>query len=83
MSIRLPGLPDGVEPQRICHGNMVGPDEFEIHGKNITKGGRFAVSAVVVKAAEGWEFVADEKRPGKFVVQKSEAPKENVDANAA
>ena len=71
--LRLPGMPDGIIGVRICYGGRVQADEFELHGKTITKGGRFAVSAVVVVPAPGFEFVEDEKRPGKYRVQKQGA----------
>ncbi len=43
--------------ERIVHGNRVGPEEFELHGNKLTRGGRFAVSAVVVTPAPGYRFV--------------------------
>lgn len=72
--LRLPGMPDGVLGIRICHGGRVQADEFELHGKTITKGGRFGVSAVVVSpAADGFEFVREVNRPT-YRVQKIAAP---------
>ncbi|MFP5230000.1 MAG: hypothetical protein ACLGXA_20480 [Acidobacteriota bacterium] len=73
MPIRIPGLPPGIVAQRICHGQLVGPAEYELHGKKITKGGRFAVSAVVVTPAPGFEFVPDGEH---FKVQKKESAAE-------
>lgn len=55
-SIRLPGMPEGAHATRICHGSLVGEQEFELHGKKITRGGRFASSAVVVVPKEGYTF---------------------------
>lgn len=57
MSIRLPGLPSGVQAERICAGNMVGEDEYELFGSTIRKGGRVAKSAVVVTIKDGYELV--------------------------
>lgn len=68
MSIRLPGLPLGVTADRICHGALVAPDEFELYGDTIHQGGRVGVSAVVVTPQEGWEFV--QKADGHFEAKK-------------
>ena len=55
-TIRIPGLEPGLIAIRICHGSQVGEQEYELHGKKITRGGRFASSAVIVEAASGWEL---------------------------
>lgn len=81
MSIRLPGLPDGIQAERICHGSLVGENEYELHGKRITKGGRFAVSAVVVTPKPGWQFV--QEKDGRYRVEKSAAPAAEAQVHGA
>lgn len=71
MPIRVAGLHEGLEAQRICHGSLVGDNEYEVHGKRITRGGRGAVSAVVVKTKPGFRFV--QEKDGRFRVEKEPA----------
>lgn len=72
--IRLPGLPEGVQAVRICHGNQVGEEEFELRGKTVKKGGHFGVSAVVVIPRDGWEFIREENAgPDHYVVKRKGA----------
>jgi hypothetical protein len=70
-SIDLPGIPAGMIAVEICHGNRV-RGRFELHGNKLTKGGRFAVSAVVVEPAPGYEFV--QQTGGHYWVQKISDP---------
>ena len=72
MPIRIPGIPTGMIAQYIVHGSRVRPDEFELHGNKLTRGGRFAVSAVVVTPAPGYEFV--QQKAGHYWVQKKFDP---------
>lgn len=76
MAIKLPGTPNGIEVDRICHGSLVGDEEFELRGKTVFKGGHGMVSAVVVKPKPGFEFVQVPGKDGHFIVSQkaAEAP---------
>jgi len=53
--MKLEGLPEGVECVRI---GIAGPEEFELFGPQILKGGRNnSITHVVVRPESGWEFV--------------------------
>ena len=70
MSIRLPGVPAGVDAQRICAGTLVEEDEFELRGGMLYKGGHFGTSAVVVTPKEGWTFEPSPSGPANAFIAK-------------
>ncbi|HLG97173.1 MAG TPA: hypothetical protein VKX49_12750 [Bryobacteraceae bacterium] len=53
--MKIPGLPEGVDVVRF---GVCGPEEFELVGEEIYRGGRHhPVHHMIVQPEKGWEFV--------------------------